>query len=111
MKRYRSDDADRPKRYAPRSMSELVPRLMASRGYARLLSSDDFQEAWREAAGALSDHTRVGSMRRGILEIVVGNSVMMQELTFRKRPLLQSIQKQLPEKNIRDLRFTIGSIS
>lgn len=111
MKRYGSDDADRPKRYAPRRMSELVPRLMASRGYARLLSTDEFQDAWSEAAGALSAQTRVGSVRRGILEIVVGNSVLMQELTFRKRLLLQSIQKQLPEKNIRDLRFTIGAIS
>ena len=87
-----------------------MPQLMARRGYARLLSHDEFQEAWQEASGTLSQQSRPGQLRRGVLEIIVSNSVVMQELTFQKRKLLRHLSERLPHQKIRDLRFTVGTI-
>ena len=90
-------------------MAEVIPQLMARRGYARLLSHDDFSAVWLQISGVLGQHSRPGRLRRGILEIVVGNSAVLQELNFQKRPLLKSIQQNLPDYKITDLRFKIGN--
>jgi predicted nucleic acid-binding Zn ribbon protein len=83
---------------------------MARRGYARLLSHDEFQEVWQQASGALSVHSRVGQLRRGVMEIIVDSSLVKQELMFEKRRLLQQVMERLPHQKIRDLRFTVGVI-
>jgi hypothetical protein len=35
----------------------------------------------------------------------------MQELTFQKDRIFTALQAELPDSNIRDLRFRLGSIS
>jgi hypothetical protein len=87
-----------------------MPQLMARRGYARLLSHDEFLAAWEQASGELSRQSRPGALRRHALEIIVTNSVVMQELNFQKRQLLSQLVELLPHHHIRDLRFNIGPI-
>jgi predicted nucleic acid-binding Zn ribbon protein len=103
-----SEDPDR--RRGPRKLGEVMPQLMARRGYGRLLSHDEFQEAWQAVSGVLMQQSRPGQLRRGVLEIIVNNSVVMQELTFQKRSLLRQLNERLPHQPIRDLRFTVGLI-
>ena len=106
-----SDSANNPnRRRGPRKLGDVIPQLMARRGYARLLSHDEFEEAWQEASGTLSQQSRAGRLRRGVLEIVVSSSVVMQELTFQKRHLLRILNQRLPHQQIRDLRFSVGTI-
>ena len=108
---YSSDSSKTPNRHrGPQKLGDVLPQLMARRGYARLLSHDEFQEAWQEASGALSEQSRPGNLRRGVLEIMVNSSVVMQELAFQKRKLLQQLSERLPHQKIRDLRFTVGRI-
>jgi predicted nucleic acid-binding Zn ribbon protein len=90
-------------------MSDLLPQLMAQRGYARLISHDQFDDAWQQVSGPLSDQTRVGQLRRGVLEVFAKNSVVLQELTFQKRKLHQAITQRLPDQKIRDLKFVVAS--
>lgn len=98
----------KPKKKPPQSMADVMSRLMAQRGYSRLLSHDDFSDAWQEVAGALAEHSRAGRVRRGVLEVVVSSSIVMQELGFQKTQLIKKLAARLPDHKIRDVRFKVG---
>jgi len=93
----------------PRKIADVLSEIMARRGYARERSSLDLAEAWREAAGELiAQHSRVGLIRQGRLEITVTHSAIVQELTFQKAAILAQLHSLLPRENIADLRFRVG---
>lgn len=70
-----------------------------------------YDAAWREAAGELAaKYTRVGSLRRGTLEVIVLSSTLVQELVFQKPTLLKTLNEQLPDEGIDNLRFRVGDI-
>lgn len=95
----------------PQPIGDVLSELMARRGFARVQSASAFEQAWREAAGPLAGKfSRVGNLRRGILEVVVANSTVLQELTFEKPRLLASMKEALPEQTIRAFRFRVGPI-
>ena len=108
-KRYKSKSAE-PQRREPRKLGDVLPQLMARRGYNRLIAQENYHEVWESIAGPLYQHSRPGQMRRGVLEIVAANSTILQELTFQKRRLISALSEQLPDQKIRDLRFVVGKI-
>ena len=83
---------------------------MARRGYAQIVGSEQIREAWNTIAGPVAPHSVPGNLKRGVLEIIVRNSAVMQELTFRKRQLIDELAKQFNEQSINDLRFRVGAI-
>ena len=95
----------------PKPISEILSRLMARRGYANQQMSEEWREVWSTVAGAQAKRTRPGKFSRGVLEVIVTNSTVLQELTFRKKQLLQSMQTHAPHFQIKDLRFRVGEIS
>jgi predicted nucleic acid-binding Zn ribbon protein len=96
----------------PQPIAEVLSDLIARRGYAREQSSAACDEAWRQAAGEmLARHTRCGQVRRGKLEVIVANSILMQEITFQKSQILASLKQHLPELNITDLKLKVGVIN
>jgi predicted nucleic acid-binding Zn ribbon protein len=98
-------------RRGPETIGNILPELMARRGYARLQGAEQYAAAWAEAAGPLAaQYTRAGNLRCGKLEVVVANSTLMQELGFQKAGLLQSLARLLPDQGIKDLRFRLGVI-
>ena len=95
----------------PKSIGNVLAELLARQGYARVQSSQNYEAAWREAAGPVAaQYTRVGALRRGALEVVVANSTLVQELTFQRPALLQALAQRLPNEGIKSLRFRVGSI-
>jgi predicted nucleic acid-binding Zn ribbon protein len=85
---------------------------MARRGFGRVQSAAAYEEAWQKAAGELAaKYTRVGALRGGKLEVVVTNSVLIQELVFQKAVLLKTLNQLLPGQGIKDLRFRLGAIT
>jgi predicted nucleic acid-binding Zn ribbon protein len=95
----------------PQTIGNVLSELMSRRGYARVQSAAAYESAWREAAGPLTAaYTRVGQVRRGTLDVVVGNSTLMQELGFQKRGLLRRLGELLPDEGIENLRFRVGVI-
>ncbi len=95
----------------PRAIGTILAELMARNGFARVQAAEAYGAAWRQAAGELAaGHTRVGGLRRGVLEVVVANSVLVQELSFRKAALLKALTDALPGEPIRDLRFRLGPL-
>jgi len=96
----------------PERIGNILPELMARRGFARVQSTEQYEAAWQEAAGHLAtQYTRVGQLRRGALEVIVANSTLIQEFTFRKKDLLKTLERLLPDQGVRDLRFRLGAIS
>jgi len=95
----------------PKHVADLLSSLMSRRGYAQQKSAADCTSAWQNAVGSeLAKDSRAGDVRRGVLEVIVRNSVLMQELTFQKRQLIKRLGRLVPERKIRDIRFRVGSI-
>jgi predicted nucleic acid-binding Zn ribbon protein len=85
---------------------------MARRGYARVESGGACAAAWRVAAGAqLAACTRATQVRRGVLEVLVSNSTMVQELGFQKQQLIKRLAELVPDEKIRDLKLRVGPIT
>ena len=96
----------------PELLKEVLSRLFAARGWGRKQGRLRLEEAWAEAAGpAFADQTRVGGLRRGVLEVTVGNGVLLQELAhYHKRRLLEELRRRLPGTTFTDLRFRAGVV-
>ena len=95
----------------PQAIGNVLSELMSRRGYARVQSAAVYDAAWREAAGPLAaKYSRVGSLHRGTLDVVVANSTVVQELGFQKNALLKSLAVLLPDEGIENLRFRVGNI-
>jgi predicted nucleic acid-binding Zn ribbon protein len=95
----------------PRKIADVVAQLITMRGYGRLQADEDFAAAWQAAAGtALGRFSRPGRLRRGVLEVAVANSTILQELTFQKNDILAALAAELPRARIRDVRFRLGPV-
>ena len=95
----------------PQSIADALSQLMARRGYARIQAATELSSVWEEVVGdTLASQSRPGNVRRGVLEVTVGNSAVVQELTFIKRTILKEFKRLVPEEKIRDLRFRVGRI-
>lgn len=97
----------------PEAIGEVLSRLFTSRGWGRRQGRLQLEQAWQEVVGEeYAPFTQVGSLRRGVLEVIVGNAVLLQELShFHKRRILEGMRKRLPGTPIHDLRFRAGVVS
>jgi hypothetical protein len=68
-------------------------------------------QAWNAAAGHTAARSRAGNVRGGKLEIIVANSTLLQELTFRSEELLCALRRHLPQLALTGLRFRVGPVS
>jgi predicted nucleic acid-binding Zn ribbon protein len=96
---------------SPKRIGNVIAQLVSRRGYAQIRAAGERDEAWQAAAGQeLANMTQVAALRRGVLEVLVANSLLMQELTFRKEELLKNLQQALPNDGVKQLKFKIGQI-
>jgi predicted nucleic acid-binding Zn ribbon protein len=98
------------KERGPESLGEVLSRLFTARGWGRRQGRLHLEKAWAEAVGPEhAAHTRAGALRRGVLEVVVDNAVLLQELAhYHKRRLLEQLRRRLPGTPLTDLRFRAG---
>src|ERR1700676_2140047 len=96
----------------PERLGEILSRLFTARGWGRRQGRLHLEKAWAAAAGPdFAAQTRVAALRRGVLAVVVGNAVLLQELAhFHKRRLLEQLRARLPNTPITDLRFRAGPV-
>ncbi len=96
----------------PKPIGDVLAELMARRGYARVQSGGACADAWRQAAGeALASGSRATQVRRGVLEVMVSHSTMVQEIGFQKGALLARLAELLPDEKIRDLKVRVGRVA
>lgn len=101
---------------SPKRLDNVIAQLVQRKGYAQIRTASNREAAWQTAlaqAGAADwvQATRVVGLKRHVFEVQVANSLLMQELTFRKEELLANLQDALPEDKVKQLRFTIGTLN
>ena len=109
-----SDPVPGPRVYRethPELLSDVLGKLFVARGWGRKSERGRLEEAWTEAVGPEANpHTRVMALKRGVLEVEVRSSVLMQEMAqFRKRALLTALRAKLTGQTITDIKFRAGA--
>ena len=99
-------------RAGPERLGDVLGHLFVARGWGRRLERLQLESAWTVAAGpVVAAATRLGNLRRGVMEIIVGNAALLQELAhFQKRSLLEAMQTRTANKVV-DLRFRLGVVT
>ncbi|MHC2068852.1 DciA family protein [Bremerella sp. T1] len=93
------------------SIKGTLAQLMVQKGYAQVQTADATQKAWDVAAGdRLAQHSVAGNVQRGTLLVLVANSTISQMISFQKPKILKSLQEQLPDHGITDLKIKVGRI-
>ena len=95
-----------------KALGSVMGQLMAKKGYGQVQAAKSCAAAWQEALGSrFRSETRCGSIRRGILEVTVSNSLVLQELTFLKSQLVKDLARLAPEHKITGLKFKVGPVA
>ena len=103
--------AKREPERGPEKLGDVLGRLFTLRGWGRRQGRLHLEQAWTDVAGEHAKQTRVAGLRRGVLEVEVGNAVLLQELShYHKRRLLEALRAKLPDTKLTDLRFRAGVI-
>jgi predicted nucleic acid-binding Zn ribbon protein len=107
--RERSERQGASRPAGPQAIGRIVSRLLARTGYDREQGAEAVAAAWREAVPAgLAAHARAGRVRRGVLEVFVSHSAVIQEFSFQKQALLARLQASLPAAGITDIRCRLA---
>ncbi|MCS6978385.1 MAG: DUF721 domain-containing protein [Gemmatales bacterium] len=95
----------------PEPLADILARLFAGRGLGAEQSRVALETAWRDTIGPeRSVRTRLGEFRRGVLEVLVRDAVLMHQLAgFEKRKLIEGLQQRLGPQRVRDLRFRLAA--
>ena len=101
-----------PSRRGPRPLSDILGELFTVRGYGRLRARQELEDAWNTAVGEPDcRQTWLGEVRRGVLNVTVAHSTLLEELSaFRKPSLLSALRSSAPATTIHDIRFRVGPI-
>ena len=96
----------------PHKIGDVLAELMARRGYARVQGAGECAEAWQQAAGAaIGAVSRAVQIRRGVLEVLVDHSIVVQEIGYQKAALVKRLAELLPDAKIRDLKLRVGPLT
>ena len=97
----------------PRALSTILSELFTVRGYGEYHTLGTLEEAWNKAVGEPDCwQTHVGELRRGMLDVTVAHSTLLEELrAFRKFELLNVLSSSDLAMTIRDIKFRVGSSS
>lgn len=93
----------------PQHVGKVISELIALKGLARVHSIEQLQQAWKSVAGDdIGRQSRVIELNRGVLQVGVSNSAVLNELAgFHKLSMLEQLQQQFPHLKIRDLKFRL----
>jgi Dna[CI] antecedent, DciA len=76
-----------PNRRGPKPLSDVLGELFATRGYGRLRALKELEDAWNAAVGEPGCRfTRLGEVRRGILNVTVAHPALLEELAAFQKP-------------------------
>lgn len=101
-----------PPRDGPELLAEVLSRLFLSRGWANTQQRLQLEQAWKQTVGeAVAKQSALGSLKRGVLEVIVGSPILLQEIAnFHKRAYLDSLTRLLGGPLVKELRVRMGKI-
>lgn len=89
-------------------LANILSQLLSRKGYAHVQSQGILEQAWMESAEGLAAHSRCGKVKRGVLEVFVRDSLVLQEMTFHKGELLRRMIAKCPDQKIKDMKFRVA---
>ncbi len=93
----------------PKQARDVINNVIARRGIAVEKSNHQLQNVWDSVVGMdIANQTKLGNLRRNILEIIVTNSSLMQILGFNKHQYIEKLNQEMRTGEIKDIRFRIG---
>jgi len=97
------------KKRGPVPIGNIVADVLAQRGLGRPQATIQLEQMWSEVVGsAIAPMTHCGKIHRQQLNVIVKNSTVMQELTFRKEEIIRKLNTKTPDHLIKDIRFRVG---
>lgn len=95
-----------------KKMGDVVGQLLVKRGYANVQQASSLEALWNAAVGErFVLQSKAGQVKRGVLEVIVSNSAVMQELTFSKAKLIKALATTAADHQIKDIRFRVGKLT
>ncbi|MBM3971454.1 MAG: DUF721 domain-containing protein [Planctomycetes bacterium] len=93
----------------PLHVRKVLSELIALKGLARVHGPEQLQQAWRSVAGdEIGRKSRVLELNRGVLNVGVSNSGLLNELVgFHRQTLLEQLQQQFSHLKIQDIKFRL----
>ena len=88
-------------------LGDILTAVLTRYGLTATTAREELERAWRIAAGPeLAAQTQVGSFRRGVLEILCADAILVGELeSFRKREFLDAVKKGVTHSAVKEIRF------
>jgi len=85
-----------------------MSRLLARTGYDRERSGGGLDDAWQQAVPeSLRGRSQAGLVRRGVFEVFVSHSALVQEMGFHKAAVLARLAELVPAEGITDIRCRV----
>ena len=66
---------------------------------------------WQEELGELAKHAQIGNFREGKLVVEVDNHVYMQELSAKRKSIMERVNRRMGKRFIVEVRFRLGKIN
>ena len=89
-------------------IGDVLPQLIVRYRLHRRRNLEQIEEAWRQAIGEqYAAITQVTKLHRGTLTVKVPHNAFMQELSFRKSELIDTLTTLLVEEKINNIRFEV----
>lgn len=90
---------------------DIVPLTISILGIKKKYNEQSITLHWREIAGEeIYAHSRAVSLNRGVLLVVVDNSVWCHHLAISKSDIINKLNSYAGEKLIIDIRFKAGNL-
>ena len=99
---------EHPSAGGPRPIGGIMNRLLARTGYGREQAGGGLEDAWQQAAPeSLRGRSQAGLVRRGVFEVFVSHSALVQEMGFHKAGVLARLAELVPAEGITDIRCRV----
>lgn len=101
---------------SPQSISGVISDVIAKRGVGAARASHALDAGWREVAvvvlgdESLARQTRCVGLARGRLDVIATSGVLVQELGFHKRRIVELLRDRLPDARIESVRVKTGRL-
>ena len=83
-----------------------LKKLIKEQGIEKEINEQKAIDVWAEAVGKrIEEHTEPIEVRFGVLTVKTLSPVWRQELQFQKKNIVDSINKKLEKRTIKDIRF------